>query len=92
MRLVIQSCLSFCDPMDYSPPDSSVHGILQARILELVAIPFSRGSSWPRDQTWVSCTAGGFFTIWATKEALWTTLKETNEAFSLKLLFYFMYN
>ena len=87
MHLVIQSCLSFCDPMD-----PSVHGILQARILELVAIPFSRGSSWPRDQTWVSCTEGGFFTIWDPKEALWTTLRETNEAFSLKLLFYFMYN
>ena len=47
----------------------SVHGILQARILEWAAIPFSRGSSWPRDQTRVSCTAGRFFTIWATREA-----------------------
>ena len=45
------------------------HGISQARILEWVAIPFSRGSSQPRDQTWVSCLAGGFFTIWATREA-----------------------
>ena len=44
--------------MEYSLPDSSVHGILQARILEWVAIPFSSRSSWPRDQTWVSCTAG----------------------------------
>ena len=44
----------------------TVHGILQARILEWVAIPFSRRSSQPRDQTWVSCTAGGFFTDWAT--------------------------
>ena len=43
--LVTQSCLTLCDPMDYSPPGSSVHGILQARILEWVAIPFSRGSS-----------------------------------------------
>ena len=42
-------------PMDYSPPGSSVHGSLQARILEWVAIPFSRGASRPRDQTWVSC-------------------------------------
>ena len=49
--------------MDCSPPGSSVHGILQARILEWVAISFSRGSSWPRDQTWVSCTVGRFFTI-----------------------------
>ena len=47
----------------YSPPGSSVHGILQARILEWVAIPFSRGSSQPRDQTWVSCIAGRFFTV-----------------------------
>ena len=43
--LAAQSCLTFCNPMDYSPPGSSVHGILQARILEWVAIPFSRGSS-----------------------------------------------
>ena len=56
--------------MDCSLSDSSVHGILQARILEWVAIPFSRGSSLPRDQTWVSCTPGRFFTIWATREAL----------------------
>ena len=53
-----------CDSMDYI-----VHGILQARILEWVAIPFSRGSSQPRDQTQVSHTAGGFFTSWATREA-----------------------
>ena len=44
--------------------------IFQARIVEWVAISFSGGSSWPRDQTWVSCIAGGFFTIWATREAL----------------------
>ena len=56
------------DPMDCCLPDSSVHGILQVRILEWVAIPFSRGSSQPRDRTWVSCTAGRFFTIWATRE------------------------
>ena len=56
-------------PLDHSPPGSSVHGILQARVLEWVAIPFSRGSSRPRDQTHVSCSAGWFFTIWATREA-----------------------
>ena len=67
--LVTQSCLTLCDPMDCSPPGSSVHGILQARILEWVAIPFSRGSSQPRDGTQVSCIAGRFFTIWATREA-----------------------
>ena len=46
---VTQSCLTLCDPMDCSPPGSSVHGILQARILEWVAMPSSRGSSWLRD-------------------------------------------
>ena len=56
--------------MDCSPPHSSVHGIFQARILEWVASPFSRGSSQSRDQTQVSHIAGGFFTIWATREAL----------------------
>ena len=55
--------------MDCSPPGSSVHGIFQARIVEWVAIPFSRGSSWPRDQTWISHFVGRFFTIWATREA-----------------------
>ena len=55
--------------MVYSPPGSSLHGILQARILEWVVIPLSRGSSQPRDQTWVSCVAGRFFTIWATRKA-----------------------
>ena len=53
--LVTQSCWTLCDPMDCSPPGSSVCGILQARILEWVAIPFSKGSSWPRDWTRVSC-------------------------------------
>ena len=63
-----QLCPTLCDSMDYSPPGSSVHGILQARILEWVAIPFSRGSSWPRDQIWVFCIAGRLFTIWVTRE------------------------
>ena len=58
------SCVQFfCDPMDYHPPGSSVHGISQARILEWVAVSFSSA------QTWVSCLAAGFFTIWATKES-----------------------
>ena len=55
-----------CNSMDCSPPGSSVHGILQARVLEWIAIPFSRGSSQPRDQTQVSHILGRFFTIWAT--------------------------
>ena len=67
--LAAQSCLTLCDPMDYSLPGSSVHEILQATILEWVTICFSRGSSRPRNGTWVSCIAGRFFTIWATREA-----------------------
>ena len=63
---VPQSCPTLCDPMNYT-----VHGILQAEILEWVTIPFSRGSSQPRDQTHISCTAGGFFTRWATREVRW---------------------
>ena len=59
---VAQSCLTLRDPMDCSLPGSSIHGSLQARILEWVATSFSRGSSQPRDRTWVSCTAGRFFT------------------------------
>ena len=61
---VAQSCPTLCDPMDYT-----VHGILQASVLEWVAFPFSRGSSQPRDQTQDSHIAGGFFTSWATREA-----------------------
>ena len=61
---VAQSCWTLCDSMDYT-----VHGILQARILEWIAIPFSRGPSQPRDWTQVSCIAGGFLTSWATREA-----------------------
>ena len=53
---------TLCDPMDCSPPGSSTHGSLQSRILEWVTISFSRGSSWPRDWTQVSCTAGRYFT------------------------------
>ena len=62
--LVAQSSLNLCSLMGCSPPGSSVHGILQARILEWVAMPFSR------DQTWVSCLEGGFFTMTATREDL----------------------
>ena len=50
--------------MECSPPGSCIHGISQAKILEWAAIPFSNGSSWPRDQTWVSCVAGRFITVW----------------------------
>ena len=64
-----QSCPTLCDPMDCSPTGSSVRGIFQARVLEWVAISFSRGSSQPRDWTQVSCIAGRRFTVWATWEA-----------------------
>ena len=67
--LVAQSCLSLCDPMNCSLSGSSVYAILQAKILEWIAIPFSRGSSLPKDQTLISCIADRFFTIWATREA-----------------------
>ena len=69
---VTQLCPTLCNPVDRSPPGSSVHGILQARILERFAILFSRGSSIPWDQIWVFRTAVKFFTIWATRETqLW---------------------
>ena len=66
-------CPTLCDPMDCSPPGSSIHGILQARVLEptpMVAIAFSRGSSRPRDRTPVSCIPGRCFNLWATPEVL----------------------
>ena len=66
--LVAQSCLTLCHSMDCSPPDFSIHEILQARILQWMAMPSCRGSSWPRDWTRVSCIAGRLFTIWATRE------------------------
>ena len=86
--LVAQLCLTLCDPMNCSPPGSSVHGILPARTLEWLAIPFSKGSSQPRDQTQVSCIVGDwntfltvqnpgrFFTVWTTGEAhhTWCTI------------------
>ena len=78
-REVTQSCLTLWGPVDCSLPGSSVHGILQARILEWVAISFPRGSSRPRDPTWVSHIGGRCFNLWATSEAhvlgkLWTII------------------
>ena len=67
--LVTQLCLTLYDPMDCSLPGSSVYGILQTRISEWVAIPFSRGSSQPRDKIQVSCIASRLFTITATRVA-----------------------
>ena len=72
--LISQSCPTLCDPMDCNPPGSSVHGILQARILEWVVIPFSRGSSQPRDWTQVSWIAGRFSAIWNKTKNLGSSL------------------
>ena len=69
--LHVGSGISDSDPVDYSLPGSSVYGILQTRVLEWVAIPFSRGSSQSRDRPHVSCIWAGFSTIWVTREAHW---------------------
>ena len=78
--LVNHLCPTLCDPLDCRVPGSSVHRILQARVLEWVAISYSRGSSWPMDGSQVSYTAGRFFTFWATREAqlqiLWRKLSK----------------
>ena len=68
-----QSFPTLCDPTDCSPPVSSVHGILQARILEWVAIPFSREAPRPKGQTWGALIAGRFFTTRATRETILLT-------------------
>ena len=65
--LVAQLYPTLCNPMGYSLPGSSVHEILQARMLEWVVTSSSRETSWPRDWTRVSCITGRFFTIWATR-------------------------
>ena len=73
---VAQSCPTLCDPVDCSLPGPSVHGIFQGRILEWVAIFFSRRSSWPRDWTQVSLIVGRHFTIWATVVPIVTEFSE----------------
>ena len=78
---VTWSCLTLWDPMVYT-----VHGILQARILEWVAYPFSSGSSWPRNWTRVSCIAGGFFTNWAITRRLWRKKKKKKQDSACKEL------
>ena len=70
--LVTQSCPTLCNPMDCSLPASSLRGIFQARTLEWVAIPFSRESSWPRDQAQVACIASSFFAVWASRVSSFT--------------------
>ena len=77
---VCVSCSAVSDsfnPMDCCPPDSSDHGIVQAKVLEWVGIPFSSGSSRPRDRTQVSCIAGRWFTNWAISEAQFTYESES---------------
>ena len=74
---VAQSCLTLCNPVDCSLPGSSIHEILQAKILEWIAISFSRGSSWTRDWTQVSRIAGRCFNLWATREAPGSTVIDT---------------
>ena len=71
--MTVLSHVQLCDPTDFSPLGSSVHGILQARMLECVAISFSGGSSWPSIQTRVACIAGRFFTLWDTRKSLLDT-------------------
>ena len=73
--LVAQSSPTLCDPMNCSPSGSSAHGILQARILEWIAISFSRGSSPLRDQTLFFCISGRFFTVWVTREAQFSSVQ-----------------
>ena len=74
---IVQLCWTLCDPMDCSLPGSSLHGILQARVLEWVAISFSRGSSWPRDRTLVSHIPGRRFNLCTTREATLSLVKMT---------------
>ena len=74
----LQSVPTLCDPMDYSPPVSSIHGILQARILEWVAISFSKGSSRPRDRIWVSCIGRWILYHWATRKAIFLSTSAEN--------------
>ena len=78
--LVTRPCLTLWTPLDCTPPDFSHHGIFQSRILEWVTISSSRGSSQPRDSTFisfVSCIVGGFFTLWAIRES-WLVRKHTS--------------
>ena len=92
--LFAQLCPKLCDHMDCSLPGSSIHGILQIRILEWIDILFSRGSSWPRDCTRVSYIAGRLFIIWAT---IWDRSSAIHSSFCLKFfndihqLFFFFF-
>ena len=88
-----KSCSDSWDPVDCSLLGSSVHGILQARILEWVAISFSRGSSRPRNRTRISCNAARFFTNWATREVFTVAGGDFNwlSLWSLRLKWHTLY-
>ena len=91
--VVAQSCPTLCDPMDCSPPGSAVHGILQARILEWVAISFSRGSSQTRDQAQIACIVGRLFTVWVPRWGMMADskcLREQSQLIPLINLFPFI--
>ena len=93
--LVTQSCPTLCEAMDSNPPGSSVHGILRARIPEWVAIPFSRRSSQPRDQTQISSIADGSFTIWAISvcsfpNVILLSVNNTSWTYSLQPVYLFL--
>ena len=93
IKVKVKSRPTLCDPLDCSLPDFSVHGILQARILEWVAISLSRGSSRPRDRTQVSRIGGRHFNLWATREAqIFLYGKEIHTfVFCYNLVFVFIY-
>ena len=82
--LIAKLCSALCDPMDHSPPGSSVHGITQARILKWVATSYSRGSSWPTDQICVSCIGRQIHYHWATWEAKNYSCRISNNIFLAK--------
>ena len=89
MKVLVAQCPTVCNPMDWNPLGSSVHGISQARILEWVAISSSRGSSQPRDWTCVSCIAGRFFTAGATRVAhVWANVKKKKKKVTAALNVY----
>ena len=91
MCLVPQLCPTLCSPMDCSLPVCPDHGILQERILKGVAIPFSRGSSWPSVQTCISYISGRFFTIWAIEEDPYNWIVTKLESFACYQCFGFSF-
>ena len=90
--LVTKLCLTLCNPMDYSPLGSSVHDILQARILEWVAISFSKGSCWPRDRIHIACIAGRFLPLSHQGSPILTLpSKEKKWMFRLSVILFYLF-